>query len=84
MCRSALVREIVSVSKNTQIELSITEIFIKGQKFALLEMKCTIVKILRSFEISLEPGFVLKLNPEIVLKPLNGVKLKLKVRNICS
>lgn len=51
-----------------------------GQKFAMLEMKCTIVKVLQSFEISLEPGFKLVIMPEIVLKPAKGIKLRLKAR----
>lgn len=51
-----------------------------GQKFAMLEMKCTIVKVLQKFEISLEPGFKLVIMPEIVLKPAKGIKLRLKAR----
>jgi cytochrome P450 family 4 len=51
-----------------------------GQKFAMLEMKSTVSKVLRHFEIEIEPGFELALKPEIVLKPLNGVKLRLKSR----
>lgn len=51
-----------------------------GMKFAMLEMKTTIAKVLKHFEISLEPGFVVSLKPEIVLKPGNGIKLRLKAR----
>lgn len=51
-----------------------------GQKFAMLEMKCTLAKVLDRFELSVVPDFELALKPEIVLKPLNGIKLKLKVR----
>lgn len=46
----------------------------------MLEMKCTIVKVLQNFEVSLEPGFKLVIMPEIVLKPAKGIKLRLKAR----
>lgn len=46
----------------------------------MLEMKATIVKVLTRFKISLEPGFELVLKPEIVLKPANGIKLRLQAR----
>lgn len=52
-----------------------------GQKFAVLEMKSTIVKVLERFELFLDPDYELVLLPEIVLKPLNGIKLILKARN---
>ena len=55
-----------------------------GQKFAMLEMKCTLAKVLDRFELSVAPEFELALKPEIVLKPLNGIKLKLKVRTVAS
>ena len=51
-----------------------------GQKFAMLEMKSTISKVLRHFEIESEPGFEPALKPEIVLKSSNGIKLRLKAR----
>lgn len=51
-----------------------------GQRFAVLEMKSLISKVLMNFEISLEPGFELKVKPEIVLKPSNGIRLRLKTR----
>lgn len=51
-----------------------------GQKFAMLEMKSVVSKVLRCFEISLTPGFELALKPEIVLKPEHGVKVTLKKR----
>lgn len=52
-----------------------------GQKFAMLEMKCTIAKVLSRFELSVAPDFTLKLKPEIVLKPSRGIRLKLKARH---
>lgn len=51
-----------------------------GMKFAMLEIKSTIVKVLSHFKVSLEPGFKIGLKPEIVLKPSTGVKLTLKPR----
>jgi len=55
-----------------------------GQKFAMLEMKCTIAKVLSRFELSVAPDFTLKLKPEIVLKPSRGIILKLKARHNCQ
>lgn len=52
-----------------------------GQKFAMLEMKSVVSKVLRHFEISLEPGFEVVIKAEVVLKPYNGIKLKLKARH---
>lgn len=46
----------------------------------MLEMKSLISKVLMNFEISVEPGFELRVKPEIVLKPANGIKLRLKDR----
>ncbi|KAJ6634247.1 Cytochrome P450 4d1 [Pseudolycoriella hygida] len=55
-----------------------------GQKYAMLEMKSLISKMLMNFEISLESGFQLKVKPEIVLKPSSGIKLRLKERLYAS
>lgn len=52
-----------------------------GQKYAILEMKSLISKVLMNFEISVEPGFELRVKPEIVLKPTDGIKLRLKDRH---
>lgn len=46
----------------------------------MLEMKTTIAKVLTRFEIAIDPGFLPGLKPEIVLKPANGIKLRLKPR----
>ncbi|RZB39211.1 p450 domain containing protein [Asbolus verrucosus] len=52
-----------------------------GQKFALLEMKSVLSKILRKFELQpTNPQHVLKLSAEAVLKSANGIKIKLKCR----
>lgn len=51
-----------------------------GQKYAMLELKSLMSKVLMNFEISVEPGFQFRVKPEIVLKPTNGIKLRLKDR----
>jgi cytochrome P450 family 4 len=53
-----------------------------GQKFAMLEMKSVISKILRTFELQpAVPQHTLKLVSETVLKSLNGIKIRLKLRS---
>jgi cytochrome P450 family 4 len=52
-----------------------------GQKFAMLEMKSTISKILRKYE--LQPAFPhheMELVAETILKSTNGIKISLKFR----
>jgi cytochrome P450 family 4 len=51
-----------------------------GQKFAMLEMKSIISKMLRNFEITLAEGFEPTLVYAIILKPSNGIKIKLSPR----
>ncbi|KAJ3655751.1 hypothetical protein Zmor_014866 [Zophobas morio] len=52
-----------------------------GQKFAMLEMKCTISKILRKFKLKPStPEHTLILAAESVLKSANGVKISLDLR----
>nr|UZE89958.1 cytochrome P450 CYP4XE3 [Chrysoperla zastrowi sillemi] len=52
-----------------------------GQKFAMYEMKSTISKILRYYELeSAGPGYDLKLIMTVIFKSMNGVHLKLKPR----
>ncbi|XP_059612339.1 cytochrome P450 4d2-like [Phlebotomus argentipes] len=53
-----------------------------GQKFAMLEMKMTIAKILMNFKLlPHEPTAKLTLQGDLVLKPVNGVFLKIAQRN---
>ncbi|EFA04665.2 cytochrome P450 CYP4BN1 [Tribolium castaneum] len=53
-----------------------------GQKFAMLEMKSTISKVLRNFELQpATPTHTVQLAAESVLKSANGVKIALKNRN---
>lgn len=51
-----------------------------GQKFAMLQIKSTISKVLRHFEIIPEPDFEPILQPIVVLNSSNGIILRLKSR----
>lgn len=52
-----------------------------GQKFAMLEMKSTLSKVLRSFELlPSNPHQELKLAPEIILVSKSGIHISLKKR----
>lgn len=59
---------------------SFIEILLPGQKFAMLEMKIVISKLLRNFEIILPPGYEPELLAGLVLKPANGMMLELRTR----
>ncbi|KAG5667090.1 hypothetical protein PVAND_015089 [Polypedilum vanderplanki] len=48
-----------------------------GQKFAMLEMKSVVSKILRNYEIQVDSDFKLVLLFEVILRPENGVFLKM-------
>ena len=51
-----------------------------GQKFAMLEMKSTISKILRHYHVSLSDGFEPQDALELVIKSMNGVMIKIEKR----
>lgn len=51
-----------------------------GQKFALLEMKSTVSKLLRHYEISVPKDFEPIDILEVIVKSKNGVQLKIKER----
>lgn len=51
-----------------------------GQKFAILELKSTIAKTLRYFELSVASGYEPVLVAELILRPENGVQLVIKDR----
>lgn len=52
-----------------------------GQRFAMLEMKTVIVKVLSTFEITLpDDGERLILIPELVMKSKNGITITFKSR----
>lgn len=52
-----------------------------GQKFAVLEMKSVVMKIIKNFEIEAIDGFEPALVAELILRSENGVQLKFKRRN---
>ncbi|XP_015833627.1 cytochrome P450 4c3-like [Tribolium castaneum] len=52
-----------------------------GQKYAMLEIKSLVSKVVRNFELfPASPTHEMHLAPETVLKSLNGVKIGLKMR----
>jgi cytochrome P450 len=54
---------------------------IAGQKFAMLELKSLLSKLLRNYKFSLgDPEEKMKLMAELVLRPINGINLKLERR----
>lgn len=56
--------------------------YILGQKFAMLEMKSTLSKVIRNYKLdAAKPYHNLVLAAETVLKSANGIKLSLKPRS---
>lgn len=52
-----------------------------GQKYAMLEMKSVISKIIRNFEVSpAVPTHVLQLVSDVIVKSANGVKIRMQPR----
>lgn len=51
-----------------------------GQKFAMLEIKSTVSKVLRHYQLSIDDGFEPQESLEIVIKSQNGVMIKLNKR----
>lgn len=51
-----------------------------GQKFAMLELKCTLSKLLRAFELQPVEGFTPVPVPELILKSNNGIMVKFRKR----
>lgn len=56
--------------------------YIAGQKFALLEMKSIISKVLRNFELLPVPDHKPELLMQAVLNSANGICIKLKERRM--
>nr|XP_022918864.1 cytochrome P450 4c3-like [Onthophagus taurus] len=52
-----------------------------GQRFAMLEMKSTISKVSRHFEVLESEGFTPEWLPDLILKPYNGLEVKLASGN---
>lgn len=46
----------------------------------MLEMKSSICKVLRSFELEVGENYEPELVAELILRPINGVMLKIKER----
>lgn len=58
------------------------KIYFIGQKFALLEIKSVLSKVLRNFELlSAGPENAVKIYDEVTMKSVNGVKIRIKLRN---
>jgi hypothetical protein len=56
-------------------------VFILGQKFAMMEEKIVLASILRHFNIkSTQETEDIKITPEIILKPTNGIMVELETR----
>lgn len=55
---------------------------ILGQRFAMLEMKSCLSKVLRKFELlpSPDPADKPRVTPELILNSRNGVRIKVKTR----
>lgn len=57
-----------------------------GQRFAMLEMKSALSKILRKFELlpSPDPADKPRVTPELVLSSENGIRIKIKTRELTN
>lgn len=60
--------------------LEFSQIVIVGQKYAMLEMKSTISRIIRFYELLPVPDYKPILAAETVLKSLNGINVRLRSR----
>lgn len=83
---SVLVRETASVSIpivrcRSQLIIEMYNYLIAGQKFAILELKSMITKVLKNFELELpEKDYEPVVVAELILRPEDGIRLKLKPR----
>ncbi|KAK7870825.1 hypothetical protein R5R35_014414 [Gryllus longicercus] len=51
-----------------------------GQRFAMLEMKSVLAKVIWNFEMFVEPGFTALPGWKLILKSINGVRIRLEDR----
>lgn len=51
-----------------------------GQRFAMLEIKTIIAKILLNFKVTLCKDKEIRLQPDVILKPMNGIHVNLQLR----
>lgn len=52
-----------------------------GQRYAMLELKVSLRRLVRALEFKEVPGFQLQLKPEVVTKSANGVYLRILKRD---
>ncbi|GLH04909.1 Cytochrome P450 4c3 [Gryllus bimaculatus] len=52
----------------------------QSQRFAMLEMKSVLAKVIWNFEMFVEPGFTVLPGWKLILKPVNGVRIRLDDR----
>ncbi|KAK7870829.1 hypothetical protein R5R35_014417 [Gryllus longicercus] len=51
-----------------------------GQRYAMVEMKIVLAKVIWNFEMFVEPGFTALPGWKLILKPVNGVRIRLEDR----
>ncbi|KAK7870822.1 hypothetical protein R5R35_014411 [Gryllus longicercus] len=51
-----------------------------GQRFAMLEKKSVLAKVIWNFEMFVEPGFTVRPGWKVIMKPANGVRIRLENR----
>ncbi len=49
--------------------------FCIGNAFAMMEMQLIVPMVLARFELALEPGFELELDPSVTLRPADGIRM---------
>lgn len=52
-----------------------------GQRFATLELKCVLTRLLRAFEFSAVEGFQHEISPDLTIRSKNGLMIRLRKRN---
>jgi len=55
-----------------------------GQDFAMMEIMLVVATVFRRFKLSLVEGQVVEPRPDILLRPRNGIKVRLTNREHCS
>lgn len=51
-----------------------------GQRFAMLELKCSLSRLVRAFQFSAVSDFQMFIRPELILKSRNGTMVRLQKR----
>lgn len=61
--------------------MKLKKVFFLGQRFAMIELKVTIANVLRKLKLeAVVPEHRLKIATDVILKPLNGAPVNVKVR----